>query len=118
LEKLLKKLEAFKWQPECDQYFDTLKEKLSTSPILVYPNWQVEFHVHIDVSSTSLGAILAQLGEGNLDHPIYFANKKISQVECNYTTTEREALAIIYSLQKLDIIYWVVLLNSSLIILL
>jgi hypothetical protein len=60
----------------------------------------VEFHVHIDASEIYLGVILAQLGEGNLYHPIYFSNKKIPQVECNYTTTEREALAMVYSLQK------------------
>jgi hypothetical protein len=82
LEKLLKKSEAFKWKPECDQDFDTLKEKLSTAPILVYPNWQVEFHVHIDASGIALGAILVQPGEGNLDHPIYFASRKLSQAEC------------------------------------
>jgi hypothetical protein len=100
LEKLLKKYEAFSWKLECDQAFDTLKEKLSTSPILVYPNWQVEFHVHIDASRISLGAILVQPGEGNLDHPIYFASRKLSQAERNYTTTEREGLEMVYALQK------------------
>jgi hypothetical protein len=60
LEKLLKKSKAFKWQPECDQAFDTLKENLSTAPILVYPNWKVGFHVDIDALGIALGAILMQ----------------------------------------------------------
>ena len=44
--------------------------------------------------------MLAQPGETNLDHPIYFSNRKLSTAEKNYTTTEREALAMVYSLQK------------------
>jgi hypothetical protein len=35
-----------------------------------------------------------------MDHPIYFASRKLSQAEHNYTTIEREGLAMIYSLQK------------------
>lgn len=35
-----------------------------------------------------------------MDHPIYFANRKILQVERNYTTTKRECLAMIYALQN------------------
>jgi hypothetical protein len=78
LEKLLKKYETFTWKPKCDQAFDTLKENLSTGPILIYPNWNVEFHVHIDPFSIALGAILWKPSEGNLDHPIYFTSRKIS----------------------------------------
>jgi hypothetical protein len=48
----------------------------------------------------ALDTILAQPGEGNLDHPIYFTNRKLSQVEHNYTTIEREGLDMVYALQK------------------
>jgi hypothetical protein len=97
---LLKKSKIFWWTPECDKEFDILKEKLTITPILIFPNWEIEFHVHVDASGIALGAILAQPGEGNMDHPIYFANKKISKDERNYTITEREGLDMIYALQK------------------
>jgi hypothetical protein len=67
---------------------------------LIFPNWEIEFHVHVDASGITLGAMLAQLGEGNMNHPIYFASIKILQDERNYTTIEREDLAMIYALQK------------------
>jgi hypothetical protein len=86
--------------PECDKAFDILKEKLSSAPILIFPNWEIEFHVHVDASGIALGAILAQPGEGNMDHPIYFSSRKLSQDEHNYTTTEREGFSMIYALQK------------------
>jgi hypothetical protein len=51
---------------------DTLNQKLVTVSVLVLPEWNKEFHVHIDASSIVLGTILARLGEGCLDHPIAF----------------------------------------------
>ena len=71
-----------------------------TTPILVFPNWKVSFHVHVDASSIAMGVILEQLGEGGLDHPIAFASRKLSSVEHNYTTTEKERLALVYALHK------------------
>jgi hypothetical protein len=68
---------------------------------LIFPKWENEFHVHIDSLGIALGAILAQLGDGSMDHPIYFVSQKLSQVERNYTTTKREGLAMIYALQKI-----------------
>jgi hypothetical protein len=56
--------------------------------------------VHVDASSIALGAVLAQPGEGDIDHPIYFASRKLSESEKNYNTTEREGLAMVYALQK------------------
>jgi len=71
------------------------------TPILVFPNWKLPFHVHVDSSSIALGFILAQPGEGGLDHPISFASRKLSSTECNYTTTEREGFVMVYALQKI-----------------
>ena len=44
--------------------------------------------------------MLAQPGAGNIDHPISFSSRKLSTAEKNYTTTEREGLAMVYALQK------------------
>ena len=46
-----------------------------TTSILVFPYWKMPFHVHVDASSIALGFILAQLGEGGLDHPIAFVER-------------------------------------------
>jgi hypothetical protein len=81
LEKFVKKEVKFQWNEECQQSLDTLKKKLVTAPILVFPDWKKEFHVHIDTSSIALGAVLAQLGEGYLNHPIEFSSRKLSNTE-------------------------------------
>jgi len=71
-----------------------------TAPILVFPYWTKELHVHVDASFIAMGATLAQEGEGDIDHPMAFSSRKLSTAEKNYTTTEREGLAMVYALQK------------------
>ena len=99
MEKLLKKDSAFEWNPECQGSFDTLKAKMASAPILVFPNWNKELHVHVDASSVTLGVVLMQPREGDLDHVISFTSRKMSFVEKNYTTTEREGMEMVYALQ-------------------
>jgi hypothetical protein len=70
------------------------------APILVFPYWRNEFYVHVDVSSIALGEVLEQPGEGDIDHTLSFSSRKLSTTEFNYTTIEREGLAMVYALQK------------------
>jgi len=70
------------------------------APILVFPYWNKEFHVYMDASCITLGVVLAKLGVGEIDHPKYFASRKLFKVEKKYTTTEREGLAMVNSLQN------------------
>ena len=71
-----------------------------TAPILVFPNWKKEFHVHVDASCIALGVVLTQSIQGEIDHPIAFASRKLSKAEKNYSMIEREGLAMVYVLQK------------------
>ncbi|KAL3699575.1 hypothetical protein R1sor_017597 [Riccia sorocarpa] len=91
---------VFKWAPQCQEAFDLLKEKLSQGPILRPPNWNMIFHVHTDASGVAVGAVLAQPQDPNIDLPIYFASRTLNKCEKDYTTTEREALAMMYAVKK------------------
>jgi hypothetical protein len=71
-----------------------------TVPILDFPDWSKKFHVHVDAYSIALGPVLKQPGEGDIDHPLAFSSRKLSTTEINYTTTEREGLAMVYALHK------------------
>lgn len=95
LEKLLKKFTKFVWKKECQRYFNEIKQILVTAPILVFLDWTKEFHMHVDVLSIVLGAILAQPGDGEIDHPIVFVSRKLITTERNYTI-EREGLTMVY----------------------
>ena len=55
--------------------------------------------MHVNVSSVALGIVLTQPREGVLDHPIAFARRKLSTIEKNYMTMEREGFAMVYAFQ-------------------
>ena len=90
MEKLLKKDATFVSSQECEGSFDTLKDKMGSTSILVFPDWNKDFHDYVDALSFALGVVLAQPREGDLDHLIAFTSQKLSFVEKNYITTERE----------------------------
>jgi hypothetical protein len=98
MEKLLKKELKFQWDEDCQRGLDIVKRKLVTVSILIFLDWNKEFHVHMEASSISLGTVLSQLGEGDIYHPIYFARRKFSIVEKNYITTKWEGLVMVYEL--------------------
>ena len=100
LTELLKKEEDFRWNPERQTAFEELKLSLSQAPILSPPDWTKEFHVTLDASGWCLGAILWQLDDSSRESPVYYASRQMSLAEKKYTTTEREALAMIYACKK------------------
>jgi len=100
MEKLLKKDVTYFWNGDCMKSLDVLKGKLASAPILVFPKWDVGFHVHVDTLCIALGAILTQEGAEGMDHLITFASRRLSKAEKNYSTTKHEGLPMVYALQK------------------
>ncbi len=60
----------------------------------------MEFHVHKNVSLLIVGAMLSQNVIGKSDQPIVYVFRLLNIVEHNYSTIEREALAMVFSLHK------------------
>ena len=90
----------FQWTSIEDKTYHTLKVLLSQAPAVQPPDWSKEFHVLVDASDIAIGNALMQLTKPKWYQPVYSASRKLSQVEGNYSTTEREALGMIYSVTK------------------
>ena len=99
LYKLLEKDAQFIWKEECQKSFEELKSHLTTAPIVRAPNWQLPFEVMCDASDLAIGAVLGQRGDGK-PHVVYYASKTLNEAQRNYTTTEKELLAVVYALDK------------------
>lgn len=93
LNALLKKNKPFLWNKECQESFETLKEKLMRPPVLQYPDFTKPFILTTDASNYALGAVLSQ-GEVGTDLPISYASKSLSKHDLNKPTIEKELLAI------------------------
>ena len=59
MDKLLKKDVKLHLTEIFQESLDTLQNKMVTTPILIFPEWRKEFHVHVDGSSVALGMVLA-----------------------------------------------------------
>jgi hypothetical protein len=70
------------------------------APILIAPKWDMEFHNHTNVSNLAVGAMLAQNPIEKCDQPIAYASRLLNNVDKNYTTIERETLAMVYVLHN------------------
>ena len=63
------------------------------------PNWQLPFEVMCDASDFTIGAVLGQREYGK-PYVVYYASKTLNEAQRNYTTTEKELLALVYALDK------------------
>ncbi|GFX82051.1 retrovirus-related Pol polyprotein from transposon 17.6 [Trichonephila clavipes] len=99
LSSLTKKKVQWHWGPEQQESFETLKMRLMTSTILKQADGSKPFTIHTDASSYALGAVLLQ-GSGPDEHVIVYASRLMIPAERNYSTTEREALAVVWALEK------------------
>ncbi|GJR37687.1 reverse transcriptase domain-containing protein [Tanacetum coccineum] len=95
----LEKNTPFIFSEECIQAFQTLKKKLTEAPILIAPNWDQPFELMCDASDYAIGAVLGQRIEKHF-RPIHYASKTMTEAETNYTTTEKEMLAVVYAFEK------------------
>jgi hypothetical protein len=98
LTKQLGKDEVFKWTSEMENSFNALKERLVTRPILIYPDFSKEFHVITDASKYYVGAVLAQ-NRDSKEKPIAYASRKLGKAEINYSTIEKECLAVVWAVR-------------------
>nr|GEY10444.1 reverse transcriptase domain-containing protein [Tanacetum cinerariifolium] len=72
-----------------------MKKKLTEAPILITPNRDLPFELMCDASDFAIGAVLGQRHEKQFK-PIHYASKTMNDAESNYTTTEKEMLAVVF----------------------
>ena len=73
---------------------------LSQAPIVQLPDWTQPLHVFVDASNIAIGSALMQHTTPNWYRPVYYSSRKLSTAERNCSTTEQEALGLIYSINK------------------
>ena len=100
LTALLSKKMSWRWGPEQEKAYRSLQIALTSAPVLTCPNFDEPFILQTDASNVGVGAALIQ---GSLDEPraIAYISQKLSPAEKNYSTMEKECLAIVWAIKKL-----------------
>ncbi|UYV63101.1 hypothetical protein LAZ67_2003141 [Cordylochernes scorpioides] len=100
---LLKKYTPWHWDAECQHSFDTLKECLTTKPVLHLFIEGLPCQLFCDASLQGIAGILKQQHPDGTLHPVQYYSRAIRPHEKNYTITELECLAVIDSVEKFRI---------------
>ncbi|GKD79505.1 reverse transcriptase domain-containing protein, partial [Tanacetum coccineum] len=96
---LLEKETPFLFSKDCIDAFQTLKMKLTETPILVVSDWNLPFELMCDASDFAIGAVLGQRKTKHFQ-PIHYASKTMTEAQIHYNTTEKEMLAVVYAFEK------------------
>ena len=97
LTRLTEKHRCFSWTDTEATAFNKQRECLSNTLVLAYPRFDVSFCLKTDASADGLGAVLTQTYDDE-ERPVGFASRRMNPAEKNYSTTERELLAIIWGI--------------------
>lgn len=92
--------QVWQWDDDCEKAFTALKNLLTSEPILARPDETLPFTVTTDASIRGLGAVLTQK-QGGREVVIEYLSRSLTQDEKKWTTTEQEALGVIYACE-----YW------------
>jgi hypothetical protein len=92
--ELLEKGKQFEWMPACEARFQELKERLTTTPVLVMPNMEKPFSIYCDASGQALGCVLIQDG-----CVVAYASRQLKKHEVNYPTHDLELATVVHALK-------------------
>ncbi|CAK1580707.1 unnamed protein product [Parnassius mnemosyne] len=95
LRSLLKKNSEWLWEPHHSDAIDSLKNKISSAPVLALYSTELPVVVSVDASARALGAVLLQAGR-----PVEFASLTLTDTQTRYAQIEKEMLAIVFAAER------------------
>ena len=100
LNKLTQKEQPFIWDESCESAFHTLKDALTSSPIVAHPDFSMPWLLYCDASLNSIGSVLAQKDTAGREHVIAYFSSSLSKTERKWSTFDREFYAIVKSVRR------------------
>lgn len=100
LTDLTKKKLQWTWGQDQQNAFDELKRLITSAPCLAPADDSLPFFLYTDASNYAIGAMLCQKTDDKGCRAIEYASRLLLPAERNYSTTEREALAIVWAMER------------------
>ena len=97
----LKNQEEFKWEDSHQKVFDEIKTYLSQPPVLMPPVKGKALKLYISASEDSIGCLLAQDNEQEMEQAVYYLSRQMTPCETRYSPVEKLCLALFFAVTKL-----------------
>lgn len=97
---LLKKSTTFNWNSACVNSFNLVKKIIASENVLAHYDQKLPLILMCDASQNGIGAAIFHTMKNNENKPIAFASKTLTVAQRNYSTIDREALAIYFGVNK------------------
>ena len=100
LNALLQASKKWVWPPECTKAFQAAKDQIVSAGVLTHFNPALPITLAADASAYGVGVVISHIFPDNSEHPIAFASRTLTAAERNYAQLEKEALTLIFGVQK------------------
>ena len=100
MNELLQKGTKWQWSKQCEEAFTKAKNLLSEAPVLAHFDPSLPLCLAGDASAYGIGVVISHIYPNGEERPIAYASRTLSSSEKNYAQLEREALSLIYGIQK------------------
>ena len=96
----------FIWGADQQDAFERLKKRLTSAPLLIYPDWDKMFFLQTDASDYAIAAVLTQLDDDGYERVVSYASRQLRDPERRYDTREKELLAVVYGCREFRKYLW------------
>ena len=103
LTQLLQKDHEFEWTTDCQKALDMLKQKLTSPPILIFPDFEKEFVLQTDASGTAIGYVLGQHDNNKNLRIIAYGGRMLRKPEQKWDVKDRECLALVTAIKQFHV---------------
>lgn len=103
----------FKWDDQAQKSFKALKDTLSSSPLIIPPNYDKYYNLYLSTSDTTITRVLFQDGPNKKEHIIYYVSKNLASAALRYDPEEKISLDLVHSIQKLQ--HYIILRTTTII---
>ena len=100
LNALLQAKRKWKWSQECAEAFEEAKRQITSAGVLIHYNPTLPISMAADASAYGVGAVISHVFPDGSERPIAFASRTLSTSERNYAQIEKEALSLVFGVQK------------------
>ena len=100
LNELLKADKTWEWSTACEAAFTEAKRLLASAPVLAHYNPSLPIRLAGDASAYGIGAVISHVLPDGTERPVAYTSRTLTSTERNYSQLEKEALSLIYGVQK------------------